>query len=261
MDTYVSAGNYKAQVAMQAQVNPAQSFVLSLPKIVTFKASQFWQYIRIADLDKLNACAVLLKEDKSFEVKLAAYESQRIPIYVVYLNTKSPVATQNNHRFLTLSEFLEKDERIPHVSIVEIDVPFDKLVSHVKSNWIISLRLCGLNLTRDNISKLCFSGMLSSLKWLDISGNNRISCASVEDIARAVNQGYLDNLEWLDLSATECNATPYVDAPNWRMTDEAVRLAEKFGFQRWMMLGSRVPELENLEILSDSELELPPSRY
>ena len=71
-----------------------------------------------------------------------------------------------------------------------------------------------------------------------------------------MNRGRLKKLDWLDLTGTSFDASPYVDGHYWRINEHAKQLATEYGYQRWMMLGSRIPDLANVELLTSEQREV-----
>lgn len=162
---------------------------------------------------------------------------------------------------MTSSEFVASTATVHHLNITSMDVGPVELAMARSTGQLRSLDISRLDLDDEFVIRLVKFGYFKSLRWIDLSGNSRISFSAIEAIAEAVSKGHLPLLKWVDLLGTDCDASPYVDGRYWRMTDVAMLLARTYGFQAWMMLGSRVPELANIELLSASQRLIPPSRF
>ena len=142
-----------------------------------------------------------------------------------------------------------------------MDVAAEQFARSPAARYLFSLDIARLQLNDEFVMRFVDAGNYRNLRWLDLSGNPRISYVAVEAIAIAVQQGKMPLLEWLDLLGTDCDATPYVDGCYWRMTDAARQLATLYGYQPWMMLGSRIPEMANKELLTFDQRRTPPNRF
>lgn len=81
--------------------------------------------------------------------------------------------------------------------------------------------------------------------------------AGIRAICESVKKGLIEdsNFDWLNLIGTGYDATPYIDGHYWRMSYLAKELVSEFGYQRWMMMGSRKPEDEHNQVLTVKERE------
>ena len=157
---------------------------------------------------------------------------------------------------LEASDFAATGERIYHLNLTSIDTPIGDIASAPNVPYLRSLDLSRLNLSDDFIHDFFSSAQLLKLHSIDLSGNHGVTETGVRCICEAINAGRLSKLDWLDLTGTDFDASPYIDGHYWRINNHARHLAEVFGFQRWMMLGSRIPELENVELLTSEQREI-----
>lgn len=163
-------------------------------------------------------------------------------------------------RAMRAAECLANIDAIRHLDISVMDVGPEALAQSRTFHQVWSLDLARLDLEDEFIVKLFKSGIFRNLRWLDLSGNARISLSAIEAISAAVFAGRLPRLVWIDLLGTDCDASPYIDGRHWRMSQVAIGLARSYGSQPWMMLGSRVPELANKELLTEHQRQIPPDR-
>ncbi len=161
---------------------------------------------------------------------------------------------------LDASDFVATDRRIQHLNLTSVDTGIDYIANAPNVPFLQSLDLSRLNLSDDYIREFFSSAQLSKLRSIDLSGNQGVTEAGVRCICEAINDGRLGKLDWLDLTGTDFDASPYIDGHYWRINDNARPLAGEFGFQRWMMLGSRIPELENIELLTSKQREIASRR-
>lgn len=175
---------------------------------------------------------------KSYEIFLSERKRELKLIHASYAET-------------SVEGFLGLNELCIHLTIIDIDIPLEKLFKSEKVRRLRSLDLSRLNITDEHILFLSQSENLRQLRWLDLSGNSEITQSGVEYICTGFLEGRIKDLEWLDLLGTQCDATPYLDGLRWRISTLAKKLAQRFGFQKWMMLGSREPENEYSEIVSE----------
>lgn len=147
------------------------------------------------------------------------------------------------------------------VNITALDISIEELAKSKVLNIIKSLNLSRLNLSDDMVKIFFSNAILKNLRWLDLSGNRDVTEEGVRSICSSVKNGSLPQLDWLNLIGTSFDATPYVDGHYWRISNNARKLAADYGFQRWMMLGSRNPDLENDEVLTNSERRFPPGTF
>lgn len=136
-----------------------------------------------------------------------------------------------------------------------------EFVSSAIALEVRSLDMSRLELSDEFLFDLSHSNAFPNLRWLDLSANPKITYRGVQALTLGVQRGKFPSLRWLELFATNCDATPYIDGRGWRMSELGRQLAARYGHQPWMMLGSRNPQMENLEILSDAELVVPPDRF
>ena len=172
---------------------------------------------------------------------------------------------------LTPSQFAASsfDRPLPHVDIGyprrrggrRADLRFEQVAESPLWPTLRSLGLARL-LVDDELLLDLFEGLRApELRWLDLSGNPGLTERTVEAIACAVDEGRLPKLAWVGLLGTACDASPYIDGGYWRISAPARRLAGRFGYQDWMMLGSRKPEREARERLSGENAQVPPNRF
>ncbi len=148
-----------------------------------------------------------------------------------------------------------------HAELIQLDLPpyaFRELdLSHLRS-----LDASRVGMSDEDVVALASNRSLGRLRWLSLKGSP-ITREGVAAICRAVSDGRLPALTWLDLTATECEATPYLDGDaertRWRMPRAAHQLRAEFGTQAWMTLGSHEPDAENEEYVDTADY--PPSRF
>jgi hypothetical protein len=162
---------------------------------------------------------------------------------------------------LTAAEFIESESIPDDVKISTFNASFSDFATSKNIQHIKSLNLSWLSLTDQHISQIFSTAKFESLVWLDLSLNPEITEVAVRAICESVKNGSLGSLDWLGLFDTECDATPYIDGHYWRISGHAKKLAEEFGYQRWMMLGSRNPALELDEVLTRQEREFSTGQY
>jgi hypothetical protein len=151
---------------------------------------------------------------------------------------------------MTANQFVSSAERVLYLNVSHLDIPLLKLTVSSQLASVRCLDLSRLRLEDKRFIEFLEAGRLTNLRRLDLSGNPGITSSSVSAICGAVAAGRLPNLNCLELNGTECDASPYIDGHYWRISEAARQLASEFGFQRWMMLGSRIPELSNSELLT-----------
>lgn len=166
-----------------------------------------------------------------------------------------------NIEIKSVAQFASCAGSVLHLTVSEVDAPIINLSKSAHISQLQSLDISRLQLDNDSVVSLVQSTHFRNLRWLDLSGNSNISFSSVRVIAEAVSNGRFPCLQWIDLLGTDCDATPYVDGRYWRISDLARSLANEFGYQPWMMLGSRIPELENRELLTSIQRQVPPDRF
>lgn len=138
---------------------------------------------------------------------------------------------------LSASQFLERGS-VKHLNLMSVDAAPARLAASPLWRGVVSLDLSRLELD-DQVLSILFEGVVAPrLRWLDLSGNAGVGIAGVEAICLAVRDRRLPSLAWLDLLGTAYDATPYLDGCYARMTEEALSLAQRYGTQRWMMIGS-----------------------
>ena len=162
---------------------------------------------------------------------------------------------------ISAAEFAEGSVRDVDINITAMDIPVTKLAQCKALYRLKSLNMSRLDLTDQMIVAFFSLAHLNDLRWLDLSGNRHVTEVGVRSICESVKIGLLPRLDWLNLIGTSFDATPYIDGHYWRISNNARKLAEKFGYQRWMMLGSRNPDLENYEVLSTHEISFPPGMF
>ena len=157
---------------------------------------------------------------------------------------------------LSAAEFIRSDVRINDLNITMFndtcrDFSYAKNVPYLRV-----LDLSRLTLTDENIHDIFSVANFLNLRGLDLSGNRGVSERGVRVICNAIRKGQLKQLDWLDLTGTSFDVSPYIDGHYWRINEQAKKLADEFGYQRWMMLGSRIPELANVELLTSEQREI-----
>lgn len=175
---------------------------------------------------------------------------QDLPVHV------RRVVELSSSRFVGLGSGFPTDVRI-----TEIDCSVRELAGARAWQSVLTADLKRLDLDDAALGELAETLDAPELRWLELSGNRHVTQGGVEAIARAVGTGKLPELAWLGLIGTQCQASPYVDGTRWRIAPEARMLAETYGYQRWMMLGSRRPECEAVEELPEDQLRVVPSRF
>ena len=162
---------------------------------------------------------------------------------------------------VSAAELADCPDQLTDINITRMDAPITELAKAKILYGLKSLNMSRLDLTDDMVSVFFESACLKNLRWLDLSGNRCVSELGVRSICKSVKNGSLTQLDWLNLTGTSFDATPYVDGHYWRISNNAKKLAQEYGFQRWMMLGSQIPELENHEVLTTSETSFPPGMF
>lgn len=162
---------------------------------------------------------------------------------------------------VSCDEFRALRGQVQHVDVMSRDASGVEFARSRAATRVRSLDLSRLDIDDDWLAGMVEGLRFRNLGWVDLSGNPRVTRTGVEAVAAAVERGGLPSLWWLELAGTEWDATPYVDGFSWRMSERARQMANRYGHQRWMMLGSRLPQLENAEVLVKTERELPPSRF
>ena len=174
------------------------------------------------------------------------------------------LAKQDDRRIavLTARQLLELPSAPAHLNLASLDEvePARLFRSHIWST-VLTLDATRLNAGDEFLEGLAASKELRRLWWLDLAGNRRISQTGVELLSQAVKAGRLAQLSWLNLVGTGCAATPYVDGMSWRIAGDARKLAKHYGYQRWMLLGSRNVEDAGREVLAPASRQLPPDRF
>lgn len=188
-----------------------------------------------------------------------AFETETYLVYPGYRPDESESA--QSVAVISAKEFVEARTHAEHLNISSMNISPRTLGAAPGLGKLKSLDLSRLGLDDRAVGEILSEAYFRSLKWLDLSGNSRISYGGIAGIADVVLSRRFPVLKWLDLIGTDCDATPYVDGYTWRISDVARGLAERFGFQPWMMLGSRIPEMEGRELLSDAERQIPPDRF
>lgn len=249
---YPNANSYAMQVMMLATagvkvclLEPPQSSVLELEKDK--------RQVIIPDDTYFQECVALITNKDQFRLKSGIFwEPERRDSFYVY---RPNYECDRMPSFLSVkaSEYLQSTERAYHLNITAIDVPIEDFLASTQSPFIRSLNLSRLGLTDAMIQKMVMSGRLKNLRFLDLSGNLEITLLGVESICASVHERQMPWLEQLDLLGTDCDASPYTDGHYWRISETAKKLSKRYGFQAWMMLGSKIPELENRELLTRAE--------
>lgn len=156
---------------------------------------------------------------------------------------------------LTMAEVIKTKEPIEWLNITALDASVDDFVQCDFSE-LKYLNISRLNLSDEFVSKLFSSVSFKNLRWLDLCGNRYVSINGIRAICESIKKGLIDDLkfDYLSLIGTGYDATPYIDGHYWRMSSLAKELVSEFGYQRWMMLGSRKPEDEHNQILTKKEI-------
>lgn len=175
-----------------------------------------------------------------------------------YVMAGSAVSTQGELVACSASTAADQRQSIKHLYVSNLDIPAAKLFNSKALDGTQSLSLVGADITDEDIKLLVDSHAVNSLRWLDLSSNEKVTEFGVRLIAEKVQSGVVRHLEWLELFGTACDATPYIDGRRWRISGQARTLSKTFGVQRWMMLGCKVPAAEGQEILRKADLTLPP---
>lgn len=217
----------------------------------------------VGDKDSFAECVAMLGDVRTLRLQRA---SSLITTYggesvLVYRNGVASASSEQRVQAMRASELARATPPVHHVNISEFDVASEEMATSRVVPLLRSLDLSRLQLDHAAVATLVRYGRFQNLKWLDLSGNPGITFATVEVIAAFVQSGALPCLEWLDLLGTDCDATPYVDGYHWRMAEPARQLAKTFGYQPWMMLASKIPEMANRELLTDLQRRIPPDRF
>jgi hypothetical protein len=184
-------------------------------------------------------------------------ESAAVNGSLVYPSGKIEVVSTR----LTAAEFIQSESIPDDVKISTFNALFSDFATSKNIQHIKSLDLRCLGLTDQHISQIFSTAKFESLVWLDLSCNPDITEVGVRAICESIKNGSLGRLDWLNLLGTECDATPYIDGHYWRISGYAKKLAEEFGYQQWMMLGSRDPALEHDEVLTTQQREFSTGQY
>lgn len=215
----------------------------------------------IAERNIRQECFVLLRKSQTVQAASTSELSETSFLAYVHLRKLTADPRDSELRSMSASEFSELRGVVHHLDLQKLDLNARAFAMLPGIRHLRSLDMSRLQLDDAAVIELVSSGRVSALRWLDLSGNQRISAAAVESIAKSVHSGRMPALQWLDLLGTQCDATPYIDGRCWRITATARQLAAKYGFQPWMMLGSRIVEFANSELLTTAQQRLPPSRF
>jgi hypothetical protein len=173
----------------------------------------------------------------------------------------SSVKVMASAESVSAADFVKGSIKNVDINIVSMDLPIVEFSSCVLLRGLMSLNLSRLDLTDEAVDCFISNACLTNLRWLDLSGNRNVTKTGVISICKSVSDGLLPKLEWLNLIGTGFDATPYIDGHYWRISNYARQLIDDFGYQYWMMLGSRQPEMENSEVLTTSERRFPPGTF
>jgi len=181
--------------------------------------------------------------------------------YIVYAYDEGEQSRLPEVVVATAGELQDLAGGIRHLNISDLDVGADEIAHSLSAMDLRSVDASRLDLDDETVRALAKVWTLPHLRWLNLSGNPRVGVRSIEAIASSVGDGRLRHLEWLDLLGTDFDATPYVDGYYWRITEEARQIARSYGYQRWMMLGSRIAAMAGIEPLTTKQRRLPPNRF
>jgi hypothetical protein len=178
-----------------------------------------------------------------------------------YGRGKPMTYTSPEAKELAASEFVAAKRAPAHVNLTAADVSFEVLFTAQSWSTVKTLDASRLHVDDSFLIALGNSRRLDQLWWLDLSGNPDVTRRGVQSIAKGVAERRIPKLAWLNLLGTQCDATPYLDGSYWRMARSATELAKEFGAQKWMMLGSRQPQLAGREPLAPAARHVPPDRF
>lgn len=218
--------------------------------------------VPVGDKNTFADCVATLSRIRSLRLQRASSlcTTHRESV-LVYLTRAALDSSEQRVQAMGASALARATPLVRHVNISEFDIAAAQMAALPVVQLLRSLDLSRLQLDHATVATLVRCGRFQNLRWLDLSGNLEITFATVEAIAASVQSGAFPCLEWLDLLGTDCDATPYIDGYHWRMAEPARQLAETYGYQPWMMLGSKIPRMANQELLTEPQRRIPPDRF
>ena len=256
-------GDYHAAEAEMLLTSPSTEVCIICREMVDFGQKNI-RTIVIDDDDTMLACISALRRApllnlRETSLSLSDYSSA----YVAYAGRRrgSPDSELDKVQLMTAKQYVAIDSAPRHIELVEMNAKPWEIGEVRAATRLRSLGLSRLELNDSQAIEIFSSGRFRNLRWIDLSGNPSITVATVEAIATAVDMGVMPFLEWLDLLGTDYDATPYIDGFSWRISDAARPIAERVGYQRWMMLGCKIREFEAIELLPAEQRKTPPNRF
>jgi hypothetical protein len=250
---YPSGSSYAVMVKMCLASSRVRACLVQ-PREHKIFADEGVRSIVVTDRRKLDACLYELAHVEW--LRLQPLDSSTL----VYALKATSDAKEDLHT-MRASQFASTNRHVYHVNLTALDCSVHHIVASKTARYLRSLDLSRLELQDHVVRSLVESAQFQNLRWLDLSGNPDITFAAVDAIAAAVHSRALPHLCWLDLLGTDCDATPYVDGYYWRITEPACHLADRYGYQQWMMLGSKIPKMANSELLTEVQRRTPPDRF